>query len=516
MPGKLLFILGDQLDRGYPAHVGLRKGDDHILMAEVREESTHVPSHAQRTVYFLSAMRHHRDHLESKGWSVRYTELDDKKNTHTLAGELKRAVRALKPDEVHLIRPGDHRVIADLEDAADELGLEIVLHEDPHIFSTIGQFNEWASGRKSLTLEFFYRAERKRLDVLMQNDKDPVGGEWNYDKDNRKAFKHEPTTPEPAWFDPDDTTEAVIALVRKHLPDLPGDPAQFRWPVTREQALKALDRFISERLPDFGDYQDAMWTGAHTLNHAVISPALNLKLLNPREVVEKALDAYEAGDAPLNAVEGFVRQLIGWREFIRGVYFHEGDDYPHRNALDQHGDLPEFYWDADTDMTCMRHALRSVVDLAYGHHIARLMVTGNFALIAGIHPRKIGDWYLAMYADAVDWASAPNTIGMAMHADNAVVGTKPYAASGKYIQRMSNYCKHCTYDVKKRSGDDACPFNVFYWDFLARNRDTFKSNNRMAMILKNLDRMDEDELVQITTSAKSYREKFGIGAIDSE
>lgn len=516
MPGKLFLVLGDQLDPAYLERVGLDKNRDHVLMAEVIAESTHVSSNAQRTVLFLSAMRHHERSLAAEGWRVRYVRMDELGNTHSLGGELTRAMDELAPDEVHVIQPGDHRVRAEIEAAVAEGGRQLTIHDDPHFLCTTGRFNAWATGRKSLTMEYFYRAERKRLNILMDDDGQPVGGAWNYDKDNRKSFKHEPTTPEPAWFEADHITRGVIELVKKYLPDLPGDPERFRWPVTREQALVVLDRFIEDRLPDFGDYQDAMWTNEHTLNHALLAPALNLKLLDPREVVGRAVDAYERGHAPLNAVEGFVRQVIGWREFIRGVYFYEGDDYPHRNALDQHGSLPEFYWTADTDMTCMRHALRSVIDLAYGHHIARLMVTGNFALIAGVHPRAIGDWYLAMYADAVDWVSAPNTIGMAMHADNAVVGTKPYAASGKYIQRMSNYCKHCRYSIKARSGDNACPFNVFYWDFLHRNRDRFKTNTRMALIFKSLERVSDDELVQITSSAAAYRDSFGVGSIDAD
>jgi deoxyribodipyrimidine photolyase-related protein len=309
----------------------------------------------------------------------------------------------------------------------------------------------------------------------------------------------------------------VIDDVRKVLPGLPGDLSgegySFNWPVTRKQAVRALDDFIENRLPHFGDYQDAMWTGERTLYHSLLSSSLNLKLLNPREVYKKAIDAYESGDAPLNCVEGFVRQIIGWREFIRGIYFHQGKAYPRRNALDQHGDLPEFYWTADTDMACMEDCLSSVLESAYGHHIARLMVTGNFALISGIHPGRVHEWYLGMYVDAVEWATAPNTIGMALHADGGVVGTKPYAASGKYINRMSNYCKECRYDVNKRIGEDACPFNTFYWDFLIRNERTFKSNQRMSLILKNVAKLSKETRVEITSSARALRKTLGIGGI---
>jgi deoxyribodipyrimidine photolyase-related protein len=283
--------------------------------------------------------------------------------------------------------------------------------------------------------------------------------------------------------------------------------------VTRTEARRALKDFVEHRLADFGRYEDAMWTDEATVNHSRLSPGLNLKLLSPRECVDAALDAYHSGHAPLNSVEGFVRQLIGWREFIRGVYWFEGAEYAERNGLDHHGHLPDMYWSGDTEMACMRQCIGQVLDQAYGHHIQRLMVTGNFALLSGVHPRAVSDWYLGMYVDAVDWATLPNTLGMAMHADGGVVGTKPYAASGKYISRMSNYCDECRYDVNERTGETACPFNTLYWDFLIRHRERFRSNNRMAMMLKHVDRMTQAQRVEITVSAGSLREDLGIGTI---
>ncbi|MEM9374363.1 MAG: cryptochrome/photolyase family protein, partial [Planctomycetota bacterium] len=334
---------------------------------------------------------------------------------------------------------------------------------------------------------------------------------WNFDKENRKSFKRPPDAPPMVVFEPDRITRQVIEEVHSRLPGIPGRINSFGWPVTRARALESLDDFIKHRLRFFGDHQDAMWTGQRTLFHSVISPALNLKLLNPREVCHAAIDAYESGKAPINAVEGFVRQIIGWREFIRGVYHHEGPGYDRRNELGHKGKLPEFYWTAETDMKCMSEALSGVVHHAYGHHIERLMVTGNYALIAGIHPSRVHEWYLGMYADAVDWVTAPNTIGMALHADGGVVGTKPYAASANYINKMSNHCKHCRYDRSVRSGENACPFNVFYWDFLIRHETRFAKNHRMRMILKHVEQMTPEERVAITTSAKSIRDEQGIG-----
>lgn len=513
---RLALILGDQLDRSYPVTLGLKKDDDAILMVEVKGASQSPPSHIQRTVLFLSAMRHHAEHLEKAGWRVEYVSITDQDNTHTFEGELARAIKRLNPESVVCIEPGAWPVRDEIEAACEDTDTELDMREDPHFLCDHETFEKWAKGRKQLTMEYFYREQRKRLNVLMTESGEPVAGEWNFDKENRKSFKQSPDPPPVPSFKPDKITNQVIRDVNEALPNLPGNIEKFDWPVTREQAVECLEDFVGNRLKLFGDYQDAMWTGQHTLFHSIISPAINLKLLDPREVYQAAVDAYQAGKAPINSVEGFVRQIIGWREFIRGVYYHEGPGYDQRNELDHHGDLPEFYWNADTDMKCMSEALTSVVDRAHGHHIERLMITGNFALIAGIHPTRVHEWYLGMYADAIDWVTAPNTVGMALHADGGVVGTKPYAASANYINKMSNHCKHCSYARSERSGEDACPFNVFYWDFLLRHEDRFKKNNRMSLILKNVEKIKKQERVEITSSAKDLRDKFGIGSVDKD
>jgi len=509
----LALVFGDQLDASYPQALGLDRERDTIAMVEIAGASREPMGSVMRTVVFLSAMRHHAAALERDGWRVDYTALTDEDNTHTFGAEIRRALDRHAPERVAAVMTGSHTLNATIRSACRDAGVGLDMIEDPHFLCTLDEFEHWAKGRRRLTLEYFYRTMRRRLGVLMDGD-DPIGGKWNYDKDNRKSFRDAPAPPAVPEFEPDATTRRVIDDVRSRLPDLPGRLGRFIHPLTREQALGSLGSFIQHRLAKFGDYQDAMWTGEPTLFHGVLSVPLNLKLLNPRELCAAAIRAHEEGRAPLNSVEGFVRQIIGWREFIRGVYFHEGADYESRNALGAHGDLPRFYWDADTDMRCMRDAIEGVLDLGYSHHIARLMVTGNFALIAGVEPRQVNDWYLGMYADGVEWVTAPNTIGMALHADGAVVGTKPYAASGKYIQRMGNHCKHCPYSVSERSGEDACPFNVFYWDFLLRHEATFKHNNRMAMALKNLEHLGADERVEIRVSAESLRERFGVGPID--
>lgn len=506
----LAVIFGDQLDRAYPKHLGLDQRKDGILMLEVAGESRHVPSHIQRTVLFLSAMRHHADWLRGQGWRVEYVRLDDPDNTQAFDSEIARACERLGPERLAGVRPGEHRVLRMLKDAADARELTLDLREDPHFLTDPDAFASWAEGRKELVMEYFYREQRRSLGVLIDDRGKPEGGQWNLDKENRKSFKASPRLPERTVFTVDTVTREVMDAVGRVLPHLPGSLDGFNWPVTREQALKALDHFIKACLPRFGDYQDAMWLGQRTLYHALLSPAMNLKLINPREIVDRAVRAYEDGSAPLNAVEGFVRQIIGWREFIRGVYWLEGPGYAGRNGLGHKGRLPGFYWDADTDMACIDDAISGVLETSYAHHISRLMVTGNFALIAGIDPKAVSDWYLGMYADGVDWVTLPNTLGMALHADGGVVGTKPYAASGKYIQRMSNACEHCRYDVTKRSGEDACPFNVFYWDFLIRHEKQFSSNHRMRMMLKNLERMSEQQITEITVSAGKLRRNMGI------
>jgi deoxyribodipyrimidine photolyase-related protein len=387
----------------------------------------------------------------------------------------------------------------------------LTLHEDPHFLCTPADFSAWAAGRKVLVMEHFYRVMRKRWRVLLAADGTPEGGEWNYDTENRKRFRGDRASlPPRVRHTPDDVTRAVIRMVDARLGTLPGASAGFNWPVTREQALAELHDFIRHRLPHFGDYQDAMVAGEPWLYHSLLSAPLNLRLLDPREVVQLAVEAYRRGHAPLNAVEGFVRQVIGWREFIRGVYWHEGAGYAARNALGQRRSLPVLYWTGETDMACLRQAVGEVLQNGFGHHIQRLMVTGNFALMAGVHPREVSDWYLGMYVDAIDWVTLPNTLGMSQHADGGVVGTKPYAASGRYIERMGDYCDGCRYAPGTRAGEAACPFTTFYWDFLIRHQPTLAGNRRMALPLKHVTAMPLDERAAIGAWAAVLRERLGM------
>ncbi len=524
----LCILFGDQLDVDSPALRKLDAERDTVLMMEVEQESTRVPSHTQRTVLFLSAMRHFAEYLSDEGYRVRYVRLDDPKNTQSFEGEIERAIADVQPDRLVAVQPGEWRVRSILESCAEAADLPLEECDDGHFMTATASFESWAEGRKSLVMEYFYRQQRRDTGYLMEGsgkDAEPAGGQWNYDKDNRKSFKPdgpEEELPYPRHFEPDDITLEVIELVQERLPDLPGrldDPSAFGWAVTREQALEALDDFIEHRLPTFGPYEDAMWTDTPFAYHSALSPLLNLKLLNPRECCEKAIEAYQSSDAPIQSVEAFVRQLIGWREFIRGVYWLEGPDYADRNGLDAHGELPNVYWTGETDMVCMRECVGQVLDHSYAHHIPRLMVMGNFALTSGVHPKAVSDWYLGMFADGVDWVTLPNAIGMVMHADarddaskgeTGVVGTKPYAASGQYIKRMSNFCDGCRYDPGKKHGDDACPMSVFFWDFLMQHEERLRENRRMGMMFKNLDRLSDETRVEIRVTARRLREELGI------
>lgn len=521
----LAVILGDQLDHQSMALASIRKEVDAVLMMEVDEEAVLGPSHRQRTALFFSAMRHFASELQDNGYLVRYTTIDHPQNTHTLMGEVARAVSDLKPRRITIVQPGDWRVLNSVRQWESCTGIPVQVLEDTHFTCTLHEFRIWAEGRKVLTMEYFYRERRKALKILLESDGQPVGGSWNYDHDNRHSFgRNGPNAPTPLRFKPDPMTRKVIDLVNERYPQAPGRLDTFGWPVTRNQALELLDDFIAYRLSGFGPFEDAMWTGQPWLFHSQLSVPLNLKLLNPWDCIRAALDAFSTGGAPLQSVEGFIRQIIGWREYIRGVYWQEGSGYRDRNYLQQHGQLPAFYWTGDTDMRCLRECIDPVLEHAWMHHIPRLMVTGNFALIAGVHPRAVGDWYFGMFADSVDWVTTPNTIGMAMYADGTdtsdpVVATKPYAASANYINKMSNYCKHCPYDNKARTGQTqrgpACPFNTFYWDFLIRNEHRFRNNPRMKMILKHIDTMSHQDRIEIRISANAIREKIGVGYIDS-
>lgn len=510
----LIVVLGDQLSPSSPV---LREADperDVVLMAEVEAEIRRYPNHKQRVVLFLAAMRHFSQDLRKRGFTVDYQHLDDPHPEPSLPDTVAAGITRHQPERVVLVKPGRYDLERALIDVAKAANISLDIYEDDHFLCSVADFRTWASARKTLVLEHFYRMMRKQYGYLMEGN-DPVGGAWNFDKENRQAFGKDGPDQEPSGmtFEPDTVTQAVIATVEERFPDLYGSLDTFAWPVTAEQARVAVHDFIQHRLPQFGAYQDAMWMDRPFLYHSRIGAALNLRLLDPRWVIEQAEAAYRDGHAPLNAVEGFIRQMLGWREFIRGIYWLHMPDYLEGNALNASEPLPDFFWTGKTKMTCIRQVVEQLLRYGYAHHIQRLMVTGLFSLLYGVQPVEIHEWYMALYIDSVEWVTLPNTVGMSQYADGGIVGTKPYIASGKYINRMSNYCGACRYNPNEVVGNTACPFTTLYWEFLMRHEDTFASNRRMVFQVRNLQRKSASEREAIAEHAKKVRRRIREGTI---
>jgi deoxyribodipyrimidine photolyase-related protein len=503
---SLLIVLGDQLDHEAAAFDGFDPACDAVWMAEVQEESTHVWSSRPRTALFLSAMRHFAQELQAAGRALHYTRLDDPANAGSLGAQLQADIARLQPQRLIMTAPGDWRVLQMIKAVAASAGVQLEIREDRHFYVSVREFAAHAKGRKSLRMEYFYREQRQRHRVLMKGDQ-PLGGQWNFDADNRESFgaAGPGQVPPRSRFEPDAITREVIALVNTRFAGHPGQLGNFAWPVTRVQALQALQAFIRERLPLFGRYQDAIWPGDPWLYHAHLSAALNLKLLNPHEVVAAAEAAHHDGSAPLAGVEGFIRQILGWREYVRGIYWTQMPGYAERNELAASHDLPAWYWSGETDMACLRDALTQTLTHGYANHIQRLMVTGLYALMLGVQPQQVHAWYLAVYVDAVEWVELPNTLGMSQYADGGLMGSKPYIATGKYIQRMSPHCKGCRYDPAQRSGDSACPFTTLYWDFLMRHEERLARHPRMALQVKNLARLSDADRQAVSERAAAIR-----------
>jgi deoxyribodipyrimidine photolyase-related protein len=505
---NLTLVLGDQLDPQSLALDDFDREKDLVWMAELPEESEHAWSHKARIALFFSAMRHFAKGLEDQQMPVHYLRIGE----HSFSGfadALSAGIAAERPDRIVVVQPGDYRVLAQIRDATSGAGLPLDVRPNRLFLIDLEGFQDWAKGRKELRLEHFYRYMRRRLDLLMDG-KNPEGGAWNFDKENRKTFGRmgPGMIPSPAAFTPDAITRAVIADVEQQFPDHPGSLAHFDWPITPRQAKEALEDFVTHRLPAFGPFQDALWTGETCLYHSRLSAAMNLGLLDPQAVVDAAVAAYRRGAAPLASAEGFVRQIIGWREFVRGLYWTRMPGYLDMNSLDAHQPLPAFYWTGDIDMRCLLETIGQTLDYGYAHHIQRLMITGLFALLLGVEPRQVHAWYLAVYVDAVEWVELPNVLGMSQFADGGLMASKPYAASGKYVQRMSNYCDHCLYDPNEATGESACPFTTLYWDFLMRHQARFKDHPRTALQWRNLSRLDEARRALIRKRAEALKHQF--------
>ena len=500
---NLILVLGDQLT---PAVSSLSAADpsrDRVLMAELHDEATYVRHHKKKIAFLFSAMRHFAEDLRARGWSVDYVRLGAAENRASFTEQLADAVAEHRPERIVVTEAGEWRVSEMIRSWRDLFGLPVDILPDDRFLCSHGEFAVWAAGRKQLRMEYFYRDMRRRTGLLMDGDQ-PAGGTWNFDSENRKPADPTLFMPRPIGCPPDAITEEVLALVEARFGDHFGDLLPFGVAVTRADAEASFAAFVDEALPRFGDFQDAMLRGEPFLYHSVIAQYLNCGLLDPLHVCRQVEVAYRAGKVPLNAAEGFIRQIIGWREYVRGIYWLKMPGYERSNFFSHARALPEFYWTAETDMACVRAAVTQTKELAYAHHIQRLMVTGNFAMLAGIDPYALHEWYLSVYADAYEWVELPNTVGMSQFADGGLLASKPYAASGAYINRMSNYCGSCHYDVKQRTGERACPFNALYWDFINRNRAKIGGNPRMAQMVRTYDKFAADERQRIAESAAAF------------
>jgi deoxyribodipyrimidine photolyase-related protein len=504
----LRLVLGDQLSDNLSSLRDLDPARDVVLMAEVMDEATYVAHHKQKFALTFSAMRQFAERLRARGATVRYVRLGEPEAAPSLNGEVLRALEAGRFDRVVVTEPGEWRLVQAFDDLAIAAPVPIEVRPDDRFICSRAEFEAWAADRAELRMEFFYREMRRKTGLLMDG-KEPVGGRWNYDPENRKRLPKGLRPPPRRMIPPNPTTRAAMAEMAGRFPDNFGTMDQFNFPTNADEAEAQLAGFIAEALPMFGDYQDFMSTGDPWMWHAHISAAMNVGLIDPLDACCRAEAAFRCGKAPLNAVEGFIRQILGWREYVRGVYFLRGPDYKQTNALGADRRLPWFYWSAETDMACVKDVVSITRDHAYAHHIQRLMVTGNLAMLLGVHPDEINDWYMVVYADAYEWVELPNTHGMATFADGGVMGSKPYAAAGAYINRMSDYCGRCAYDVKDRLGERACPFNALYWDFLIRHEDRLRRNMRMSPIYRGLDRMTDADRTAISGKAEATRQAFG-------
>ncbi|MGB9958208.1 cryptochrome/photolyase family protein [Haloferax prahovense] len=496
-----VWVLGDQLD---PSAAPLQS-DDRVLMIEAHAFGDRLPYHPQKLALVFSAMRHFRDDLRDRGYEVTYVEAE------TFGEGLDRYFDAAPGDGLVVMDPPSHGAGERLRELVAARGGSLTLVENDLFLTTPADFDDWAGDADTYRQEHWYRHARRATGVLMDGD-DPAGGEWNYDDQNRETPPEGWTPPEAPRFDPDETTREVIEFVGERYPDSWGSPEPFVWPVTREAARQALSHFVEVRLPEFGPYQDAMVDGEWALCHSLLSAAINLGLLHPREAVEAVEEAYEAGDAPLNSAEGFVRQVLGWREFVRHVYRRSMPELAEANQLDQTEPLPEAYWTGETDMRCLSEAVGHVRDRGYAHHIERLMVLSNFALVYGVDPAELDRWFHLGFVDAFHWVTTPNVVAMGSFATD-VLSSKPYASSGNYVNKMSDYCSSCPYAVSKTTGENACPFNALYWDFLKENEERLRGTGRMGLMYSHVDRKDDEEWETIRARADEIRRMGRAGTL---
>lgn len=485
----LRLILGDQLNPQHSWFDGRRDDVIYVLM-EVRQETDYVRHHAQKILAVFAAMRAFSAHLQAAGHRVHYIAIDDEANRQTLPANLDALLSRYRAKAFEYQAPDEWRLDAQLAHYAGQLAVEARMVDSEHFYTARDEVGRLFARRRQWRMEHFYRHMRVRHRVLVDADDAPVGGRWNYDSDNRKSWPGVPPEPDDTRTRHDHSAlwQSIVAAGVKSF----GSPEAGRlpWPLDRSEALAQLDAFVAHALPHFGDFQDAMSHRASRLFHSLLSFALNTKMLGPREVVARTEAAWRDGQVPLAAAEGFIRQILGWREYVRGIYWAKMPDYARLDFFAHDRPLPSWFWNGRTRMRCLAHALAQSLEQAHAHHIQRLMVIGNFALLAGLDPQAVHRWYLGVYVDAFEWVELPNTLGMSQFADGGIMASKPYVSSAAYIDRMSDYCRGCHYDRKARVGERACPFNALYWDFFARRADKLSANPRLGMVYRQLAKMD--------------------------
>jgi len=503
-PEVLRLILGDQLDE---LHSWFKTPDKHVtyVMMEIRQETDYVKHHIQKVAAFFAAMRAFSTRLMEAGHRVIYLRLDDRQNQQTIPANLQHLVKIKKFSRMEYLLPDEYRLDLQLKNLAKKLQIDVKAFDTEHFMTGRRELKDFFAGKKRFLMESYYRSMRKRFDILMEKGK-PFGGQWNYDQKNRQSYDGRTAIPKPLFFknDVSDICKTIKKMQVKTFGDI--KPAGLIWPTTRAQSLKLLNAFVKNGLPAFGTYQDAMTADNWYLFHCRLSFALNTKMLRPLEVIQAALKAWEKRKPriEIQQIEGFVRQILGWREYMRGIYWALMPGLESMNYFNHDAALPDFYWTSETRMNCMRLAIGQSLQHAYAHHIQRLMITGNFALLAGVDPAEVDHWYLGVYIDAIQWVELPNTRAMSQFADGGQVATKPYISSAKYIRSMSDYCETCEYDWEKRHGDMACPFNSLYWEFYNRHRRRLEKNARVAMMYRVWDRMDTDEKKRVLVQANTY------------
>ncbi len=498
----LRLLLGDQLNSN---HSWYQEQRDDVLyfMAEMRQETDYVKHHIQKVVAFFRSMRSFSDALQAKGHTVIYYQLDDPINQQNLSKNLSTLIAQKEIKKFEYQLPDEHRLDTQLKDFCSQISIKTAFYDTEHFFTSRNEVKNFFSSKKQFVMEYFYRDMRKKHDIMMLTQKDPEGGQWNFDQNNRKKWTGSPKIP--LTYQNHTTVTDIVSLLDKEGVETIGtiDTNQFNWPTSRTTAIETLQYFCEHLLIHFGDYQDAMHSEQQYLFHSRLSFAMNSKMLHPREVIQSVIHYWREHEQEIHIsqVEGFVRQILGWREYMRGLYWAKMPEYKTLNKLNNTNKLPDFYWTGNTKMNCMHHAITQSLETSYAHHIQRLMITGNYALLTQTDPNDVDQWYLGIYIDAIEWVELPNTRGMSQFADGGLVATKPYVSSGSYINKMSNYCKSCHYKVSKKSEDDACPFNALYWNFIDEKQDFFKNNHRMSMMLNMLHKMDKDKLTALKIRA---------------